>query len=236
MPSLVFDIETVGEDYNALDATSQEMLTKWIKKESKSAADYEYALQDLKAELGFSPLTGSIVAIGVLDAKKNKGVVYYQAPGEAYADVEEEGIIFRQKTEKEMLQSFWDGVEKYDTFVSFNGRAFDVPYLVIRSAIHKIKPSKNLLANRYLNYQHDDARHIDLIDQLSFYGALRRKGSLHLWCRAFGIKSPKADGIDGHDVADLFKEKKFLEIAKYNVGDLVATKELYGVWQEYFNV
>jgi DNA polymerase elongation subunit (family B) len=236
MSTLVFDIETVGEDFNALDGTSQELLTKWIKKDSRSASEYEFALTDLKAELGFSPLTGSIVAIGVLDVEKDRGAVYYQTPGADFADIEDENIVYRAKSEKEMLQSFWEGVAHYDTFVSFNGRAFDVPYLMVRSAVHKIKPTKNLLANRYLNYQRDSARHVDLLDQLSFYGALRRKGSLHLWCRALGIKSPKADGVTGHDVADLFREKRFLEIAKYNVGDLVATKELYSIWLEYFNV
>ncbi|MEA2113163.1 MAG: hypothetical protein U9P63_00705 [Patescibacteria group bacterium] len=53
------------------------------------------------------------------------------------------------------------------------------------------------------------------------------KSSLHLWSRAFGIKSPKAQGVTGDDVGRLFKEKKFLDIVKYNVGDLTATKELY---------
>ncbi len=51
--------------------------------------------------------------------------------------------------------------------------------------------------------------------------------------RAFGIKSPKAEGITGDDVGPLFKDKKFLEIAKYNVGDLKATKELYDYWNNY---
>jgi hypothetical protein len=35
MATLVFDIETVGEDFDALDETSQDVLTRWIKKESR---------------------------------------------------------------------------------------------------------------------------------------------------------------------------------------------------------
>jgi hypothetical protein len=31
MATLVFDIETVGEDFDTLDETSQESLTCWIK-------------------------------------------------------------------------------------------------------------------------------------------------------------------------------------------------------------
>lgn len=236
MATLIFDIETIGEDYDSLDATTQKMLTRWLKKESYDDEEYEQALADIKNGLGFSPLTGEIVAIGVLDMEKNKGAVYYQAPGQENADEEIEGIVFKQKTEAEMLESFWQGAKNYQNFVSFNGRCFDVPYTMVRSAVHKIKPTKNLMANRYLNYQRDDAKHIDLLDQLSFYGTVKRKGSLHLWSRAFGIKSPKADGVDGDDVAGLFKEKKFLDIAKYNVGDLRATKELYEQWKEFFDL
>lgn len=234
MSTLVIDIETIGEDFDSLDETSQHMLTRWLKMESYSEDGYAQALNNIKNEMGFSPLTGQIVAIGALDCEKNKGAVYYQAPGQSNSDIEENGVVFKQKTEAEMLKSFWQGATEYDDFVSFNGRCFDAPYLMTRSAIHKIKPTKNLLSNRYLSLQRG-ARHVDLRDQFSFYGAVRRAGSLHLYCRAFGIKSPKASGIAGDDVARLFKEKKFLEIAKYNAGDLVATKELFEYWRDYLS-
>jgi len=231
---LVFDIETIGEDFDSLDETTQEVLTRWIKKESRSDKEYETALEDLKNGMGFSPLTGEIAAIGILDCERNKGIVYFQSPNKETEEFEEEGIKFKAMTEKEMLENFWKVAEKYQDFISFNGRAFDVPFLVIRSAIHRIRPSKNLMSNRYLNSQIYNAKHIDLLDQLTFYGAVyRRKGGLHLWCRAFGIRSPKADGITGDDICKLFKEKKFVDIAKYNVGDLRATKELYEYWEKY---
>lgn len=231
MSALIFDIETVGENFDSLDQATQEVLTRWIKKESSNEKDYDIALDELKNELGFSPLTGEIAAIGVLDCEKDRGVVYFQAPGESIEPFEENGIQFKQMAEKEMLDSFWKGAAEYREFVSFNGRGFDVPFLMVRGAIHGIKPTKDLMSNRYVGSQKHDARHIDLLDQLSFYGAVRRKGNLHLWSRAFGIKSPKADGITGDDVGRMFQEKKFIEIAKYNVGDLRATKELYSFWR-----
>ena len=196
MPTLIFDIETVGEDFDAVDATTQEVLTRWIKRETESGEDYAAALADMKNGLGFSPLTGQIVAIGIYDGEREKGAVYFQSsPGKQAKNFEEGQCKFEVMSEKEMLTRFWEIVEKYETFVTFNGRQFDVPFLMVRSAIHGIRPSKNLLANRYLNYQPGHARHIDLLDQLTFYGALRKKGSLHLWCRAFGIESPKAQGV-----------------------------------------
>jgi 3'-5' exonuclease len=231
--ALVFDIETIGENFDILDQTTKDVLTRWIKKESDTEEEYKKALDDMKNGLGFSPLTGEIVAIGVYDTEKDKGAVYFQAPDGSAANSEENNIKFRVLGEKEILQQFWNLAQKYDEFVSFNGRGFDVPFLMIRSAIHGVRPTKNLMVNRYLSSQPKNAKHVDLLDQFTFYGAVRRKGNLHLWSRAFGIKSPKAEGITGDDVGHLFREKKFLEIAKYNVGDLIATKKLYEKWEKF---
>ncbi|OGF74125.1 hypothetical protein A2W48_02165 [Candidatus Giovannonibacteria bacterium RIFCSPHIGHO2_12_44_12] len=233
MSRLIFDIETIGEDFDSLDKTSKEALTRWIKKESESEKEYEKELTDLKEGLGFSPFTGEIAAIGVLDYEKDKVVIYFQAPGENLKEFEEGGVKYKPMTEPEMLESFWAGAKNYSEFVTFNGRGFDVPFLMIRSAINKIKPSKDLMANRYLGSQPAGAKHIDLQDQLTFYGALRRRGGLHIISRSFGIKSPKDSGIKGEDVGRLFKEKKFIDIARYNAGDLYATRDLYSYWKDF---
>lgn len=236
---LIFDIETIGVDFDSLDETTKDSLTRWIKKESVGEEEYQTALEELKSGLGFSPLTGEIVAIGVLDYDKNQGAVYFQAPGQnppaGGEEFTEGGIKFKQTTEKEMLEQFWNISKQYQEFISFNGRAFDGPFLMIRSAYHGIRPAKNLSESRYL-YQQKTCVHIDLADQFTFQGNMRRKGSLHLWSNLFGIKSPKADGVTGDDVGRLFKEKKFLDIARYNAGDLRATKELYEKWSKYLNL
>jgi DNA polymerase elongation subunit (family B) len=232
---LVLDIETVGEDFDALDRATQENLTRWIRKESESEDEYKLALHDLKNGLGFSPLTGEIVAMGLLDYYKNEGAVYYQAPDQDNKELKEDGILFKQMDEVTMIRKFWELAERYQVFITFNGRAFDMPFLLTRSAIHGIRPTKDLMRGRYLYQNNPDALHIDLAEQLSFYGATRRKGSLHLWSRAFGIPSPKSGGVTGDDVGPLFKKKKFLEIARYNVGDIRATRELYTKWEQYLS-
>ncbi len=230
---LVLDIETVGEDFDSLDEATRENLTRWIRKESESNADYDEALSELKNRLGFSPLTAEVVAIGVLECEKNEGAVYFQAPESDAGDFRENNFSFKKCSEKEMLRNFWDIAKNYNYFITFNGRAFDIPFLMVRSAVHSIRPAKDLMRGRYFSQQNFDAVHVDLLDQLSFYGAVRRKGNLHLWTRAFGITSPKAGGITGDDVGKLFKEKKYAEIARYNAGDLNATKELYEKWEKY---
>ncbi len=85
------------------------------------------------------------------------------------------------------------------------------------------------MEGRYL-YQQKSVRHVDLQDQLTFYGAMHRRPSLHLFCRAFGIESPKVEGVAGDDVAELFRMKKFRDIAEYNARDVIATTELYKKW------
>ena len=54
------------------------------KKDSESEEEYLKALEELKSGLGFSPLTGQIAAIGVLDYDKNQGVVYFPSAGRKF--------------------------------------------------------------------------------------------------------------------------------------------------------
>ena len=232
--ALIFDIETIGYRFDEMDETTKSSLTRWIKREAGDNQNkYNVLFKDLKEGLGFSPLTGEIAVIGVYDTDKNKGVVYYQSPDITSQESRQENFIFKPVTEAEMLQKFWQGTKNYREFVSFNGRSFDVPFLMLRSAAHKIKPTLNLMGKRYLSSYQQEIRHVDLMDQLTFYGAVRRRGSLHLYCQTFGIRSPKDRGITGDDVQRLFEEKKYQEIAEYNSWDLIATFELYQKWLKY---
>jgi hypothetical protein len=231
--ALVFDIETVGENWDALDEATQHNLSRWLDESIHDKNEYGYEMKELKDGLGFSPLTGFIVAIGVFDTEKEKGAVYFSAPNAKLKESEKDGISYKPMDEKKMLEQFWKVAAVCNDFVSFNGRSFDAPFLFIRSMVHGVKPTKDLLSNRYLSSQRGCA-HIDLMDQLTFYGAARFRKSLHLFCRAFGIESPKASGITGDDVAALYREGKYLDIARYNAGDLRATATLYHRWLETF--
>jgi len=229
--TLIFDIETVGENWDDLDDTTKAILARWIDRSTQSDTDREVQLKDLREGLGFSPLTGMIVAIGLYDLERKQGAVYYQSEREEQ-DIDVGEFTLKSRSEKEMLEDFWEGAKAYNTFVTFNGRGFDVPFLNLRSAIHSIRPTQDLMDGRYL-YQQKQARHVDLQDQMTFYGAMHRRPSLHLFCRAFGIESPKAEGVSGDDVAELFHGKKFRDIALYNARDVVATTLLYKKWLAY---
>lgn len=219
MSRIIFDIETAGMDFDSLDPAARQYFLKY-------AAD-EKEEQLIKESLSFYPLTAEIISIGMLNPDTGRGAVYFQAPGDMLLPFEENGILFECGTEKELIEKFWSAIKAYDQFITFNGRGFDCPFIMIRSAVHKIKPARDLLPNRY------SGPHIDLLDQLSFFGTAKRKFSLDMWCRTFGIKSPKAGGITGYDVKELFRAKRCMEIARYCAGDLHATKELFLVWENY---
>lgn len=230
MATLVFDIETVGEDWSAFDQVTKDSLGRWIERTVNTPEEKVAKLRDLREGLGFSPFTGSIVAISLYDVERAQGAAYYIS--EMEEEYEEGDFVLRSLSEKRMLELFWEGARSYDTFVTFNGRGFDVPFLMVRSAVHGVRPTRDLMEGRYL-YQQKHTRHVDLQDQLSWYGAMMRRPSLHIVARAFGLESPKVDGISGDDVAELFNAKKFRDIAAYNIRDVRATTALYEKWLEF---
>ena len=237
MPKLVIDIESAGKNLTDFDPISQDYFRQWAKTASAKADDLDFELQKIEEGFSLSPLTAEVVCIGMLNPETDKGMVYYQS-GKERKEFEESNIKFSSMPEAEILKNFWEQVKFYDEFITFNGRGFDIPFLMIRSAIHKVKPTKNLLSNRYLNSQFSGAKHIDLQDQFQFYGATwgKRGYNLHMFCQAFGIKSPKNAGVSGSHVKEMFDQGEYERIARYNVDDLRATAALYNYWQKYMNV
>jgi len=222
MSRIIFDIETAGKDFDGLEPAVQDYLLKW--------ADTEDEKKEVKDSLSFYPLTAEIVTIGMYDPDNNKGFVFFQNNADPLLPLEEEGMRYETGTEQEIIRKFWDTIKGYKQFITFNGRGFDCPFILVRSAVHKIRPVRDLMPNRYGD------THIDLFDQLSFFGATRRKFSLDMWCRTFGIKSPKSEGVTGYEVKDLYKAGRYLDIARYCAGDLKATAELLSVWHTYFRI
>lgn len=232
MKRLVFDLELVAEDFDAIDDLSQQDLTRYLRQTTDSEQAYERGLENLKRDLTFSPLTAKIIAIGVYDPADDRGAVYYDAGDTHPKDSEQERIKYVAMSEADMLTKFWALAEVTDEFISFFGRSLDAPFLMVRSAIHHIRPTKDLVSNRYNSRSQRGAIHYDLYDLMSFYGALRRRGSLHMWCRAFGIESPKNE-MQGSQVADAYKQGNYADIAQYNAADLRATARLFDYWDRY---
>jgi DNA polymerase elongation subunit (family B) len=233
--TLIFDIETVGEKFQDMDTETQEALTSWIQETSQSQEQYQLELDRLKNRMGFSPLHGEIVSLATLDGGEENGGVYFQAPDAEIDEFSRDGVRFKPMDEAGILEKFWEIVTNYQAVAGFNSRGFDGPFLNIRSAVHGIRPSTDIMQGRYLYQQKYSIKHIDLYDQFTYYGSMRTKGNLHLWTRAFSIGSPKSGDIHGSEVGEYFQAGKYTDIADYNLGDVYATRDLYRIWRDYLD-
>ena len=214
---IVFDIETLGLPLESFDEQQQAYLTKF----ASTPEEMTEAIQ----KLNLSPFTARIIAVGMVNPESNQGKVLYQGKDKERTFTEDGTVELVSCSEHDVLTGFWETIAHYGQFITFNGRTFDCPFLMLRSAMLGIRPSKNLMPYRY-----SAAEHCDLMDQLTFYGAFR-KYNLDFYCKGFGIKSPKSEGITGLDLGPLFQQGKFREIAEYCLGDVRATTELYHRWE-----
>lgn len=226
---LVFDIETVGVDFESLAESQQEYLLRFAEKE-KDPEIKRVKEDDAIRYLSLYPFTSQISAIAMLNIDSGRTLVIYNSDHPDDQQYQEKKIKYKPMTETEMLEAFWSYIKKAEKIISFNGRQFDLPFLMLRSAVLKIKPSKNFLKNRF---EHKD--HIDLLDKFTFSGLIR-KFNLDFYCRTFGIESPKSHGITGMEVKELFNSGHVKEIAVYCADDVRATYELYKIWKQYLDI
>ena len=175
------------------------------------------------------PYTSKCIVIGILDVEKEKSYVYYESKKKEEWTSEDGQVQYKGLSEKEMLESFWRIAARVDQFITFNGRNFDVPFLMMRSAMLGVKVSRNLMGYRYGD------EHIDLLEHFTFYGATR-KFNLDFYCQSFGIESPKSKDITGMEVKNLYEAGRIKDIAVYCSKDIYATYKLYKIWEEYINL
>lgn len=217
MKRLVIDIETVGIPWEEHDTYVREYLIKGM---NDAEAEEE------KRRGALSPFTGRIVAIGVVNADDGRSCALYEVPGQEELITRRDGNrTLISGTEKLILQKFWDFLGKNDRFISFNGRQFDGPFLMIRSAIHGIVPKRDIVGKRYQFHPNCDLREV-----LNFQGTVNSRQmrfNLDLACKAFGIESSKSEGMDGRAVEMMYRAGRYEDIATYCLEDVRATAELY---------
>ena len=218
MERLVFDIETVGTTWESLDPAVQESLLR--------PADTDEERQEVRDSLGLFPVTAQIACVALYSPEQDHAAVCFQAPNGGVETVREEKAVFVPCTEKELLTRFWEAVGRAKQVITFNGRGFDCPFLLVRSAANRVRPTIDLMPNRYSN------QHVDLMDQFTWFGAFRRRFSLEVWCKALGVEQPKRE-VHGSDVAALYAAGEYMKIARYCLGDAMATARLFDLWSKY---
>ncbi len=217
MKKLVIDIETVGTPWEEHDPYVREYLIKGM---NDAEAEEE------KRRGALSPFTGRIVAIGVVNAETGRSCAMYEVPGQTEVITRKDGNrTMISGTERQILEKFWEYLDRDDRFISFNGRQFDGPFLMIRSAIQGLPPKRDLVGNRYRFHPNCDLREV-----LNFNGTInprQMRFNLDLACKTFGIVSSKTEGMDGRAVETLYRSGRHEDIATYCLEDVRATCELY---------
>jgi len=213
--TIAFDIEVAGFPWEEVDEITRGYLL--------ARARDDRAREAVPERMALFPGMGKVIAIGMWNLERERGLVLLEGEHEAPHEWERvpHSDIFRSD-ERGLLERFWEIVaRKEPRLVSFNGRQYDGPILMIRSAQHGVSPARNLVGYRY-----DIGAHCDLMDVFGFMGAWRERYSLDYWCRRFDVESPKGS-IDGSQVGRAYREGRIEEIGEYCLRDVRATAELY---------
>ncbi len=215
MPTIVFDIEVAGFPWEEVDEiTRGYLLNRARTPEQREGVPERTALY---------PGLGKVIAIGMWLVEEDRGLILLEGPSEAQRTWEKvPGSQIFRGDEGELLAKFWEVVRARNLrLVSYNGRGYDGPILMVRSAQLGLAPSANLVPYRY-----DISSHCDLYDVLTFQGSTRESFSLDYWCRRFDIESPKGS-IDGSQVGRAYREGRIEDIGEYCLRDVRATAQLY---------
>jgi predicted PolB exonuclease-like 3'-5' exonuclease len=212
--TLVFDIETVPAfDRRELPPTVAEALSdNATRKEMEPAA-----------VMGMSPFFGKVVSLAIgdgdADARARITVTVLAVPPDGVTLIETARAGCGRWTKPTLLRAFWALASRAETVVSFNGRGFDIPFLVTRSLIHGIPARVDLMSQRFALRPH-----LDLFELVTQRG--RGPSKLDVVCWALGIESPK-EVMDGSMVAPAYERGEIVKIAEYNAHDVRATSAVY---------
>ena len=138
------------------------------------------------------------------------------------------------ENEEQMIKNFLSFIDKHNPkLVSFNGRSFDMPMLMIRAMKYNLScPAYFEVDNKAFNkskwdnyrYRYSDRFHVDIMDHIAEFGAVRGL-NLNLLCTMMSI--PGKFDVSGDQVHKLYYEGKINEIKEYCESDVLNTYWLY---------
>jgi hypothetical protein len=136
--------------------------------------------------------------------------------------------------EKAMIQNFLGFLDKHNPkLISFNGRSFDMPLLMIRAMKYNLTCSayfevenRDLGKSKWDNYRYryTDRFHVDLMDHISEFGATRGL-KLDVLCSMIG--APGKYDVHGDQVFELYYENEIEKIKEYCESDVLNTYWLF---------
>ncbi len=133
-----------------------------------------------------------------------------------------ESIALENYSEEALVRDFWSRAERFSgCMVSFNGRRFDLPVLELAALRHGIAAPMHFGEESLARHRFSPARHLDLLDYLTNYGAVSLTGGINLLLKMIGL--PGKNGIDGSMVQEYFEAGRLDEIHRYCRSDVVQT-------------
>lgn len=157
------------------------------------------------AEMGLNPLMNLICCAGWCDENGPQSIFIDKATHEA---------------EKELLIKFWDVLAQYDTFVTFNGRSFDLRCMHLHGITHGIRPAVDIDKGRY-----NHGNHVDMREILAGPGPFV-KGQLTFFTRKY-VGQSKFDWISGEKVQSFWDLGLIEDIVEYNEDETGLMFRLY---------
>lgn len=194
----VFDIETLPAGDEMLPVIEELYKDYMNKRYSGPQKSYEEFLGSTALDGAF----GRILCIG-------------------YAiDNEPVDIIYDEEEEK-MLKEFWQKVEKADWIIGHNIVNFDLPFIMQRSVIKNVKPSREI---KVLRYSHEPI--FDTYMEWTMWSREHKPGSLDRLAKALGYPTSK-DEMCGSEVYDYYRAGKIKDILRYCQKDVDLTRKIY---------
>lgn len=204
--NLVYDIETCPLPVDSLTPTRLDRLDKEFERIHQREPGLSIEAAQSKAQ-SLHPMLGWICCIGIAICDANGNVQHVESFSRPTPD-----------GEASLLLDFWDAIPQNPstTFVTFNGKSFDAPFIRMRCLKRRIEmpPVARFALNthRWRDDPHWDLMHVT---------HPHRIGLADL-CDLVGVRSPK-DGMSGGDVAQAVADGRIADVAHYCEQDVTAT-------------
>lgn len=227
---MVFDCETILDTTLIVKGFGQEFKKRNLKLDSMSVFEISKHAIEIHKELSgteFLPVCYhqviSIAAVFCDDFGNFKSVGNFKSSGDS-----------KEEKEKSLISAFLDYLnKKQPKLVSYNGRGFDLPMLLLRAMKYKLQANVyfeennvQFNKNKWENYRqrYCERFHIDLLDSLSHYGSVR---NLKLDILANLVGFPGKYDTNGGEILQMYYHGAQEKIDEYCQSDALNTYGLY---------
>lgn len=179
---------------------------KWFEEEGRE----ELIARDIHAG-GLNPVTGEVVAVSMARGD-NDPIVFYRT-----LEQPEEVLM------ADVIKYIQDS--GFITFVGYNVKGFDIPFLATRQLLLKMNPQSNKLHYARDAQPWNSDVVFDIMQEINGWRS-RDNLSFDVICRSVGIEGIK-DEMDGSQVWQAMKDGRAEEVANYCRRDVANTQRLY---------